>query len=444
MTWTDVSSPRLVLQHTGNHSYESTSTSTANIVVNNKDSKKRKADSSEGVSTSPKNGHNSDDKRLRQSYTDTTRSQRVVIHHSSNNSSSNANAIGNSRRRQKVPENSNTPRWHSQSYLLFLALRQHPTKSLPRTDLIKAALALDEKISKERNIPRVFRGKTPTNSASAILTNNIDRYFVPFRPNGSRCMHFKLAFDPGNLKDAIKEYTQWETRLAQEEWPLHFGKQKRKESPPIATSTMTTITTIADTTTTSPSLATINHHNNNNNNSPVMTEFDAFLLSKRQIKKQQQQQQIAPPPHARSLFDDFDMTDVPRSWRDLIRVVMDNDSQPQQQKLIAKKFIPNNTPLGFYFGVPMTTDEFESLKESVGNAKEYSVTYKGKTVLDPTNDHGSLYEKEVIFCPFHYIRQSNSSQEANVQLLDGPVLNQIICWTRCAIAEGEELVLLRV
>jgi hypothetical protein len=43
--------------------------------------------------------------------------------------------------------------------MLFLALRQHPDRCLPRTELIKAALAMDKKISDELNLPKVFRGK---------------------------------------------------------------------------------------------------------------------------------------------------------------------------------------------------------------------------------------------------------------------------------------------
>ncbi|KAI8142571.1 hypothetical protein BJV82DRAFT_615307 [Fennellomyces sp. T-0311] len=282
------------------------------------------------------------------------------------------------RRRQRSSDT--PPRWHSQSYLLFLALRQHPAKSLPRTDLIKAALALDEKISRERNIPRVFRGKTPTNSASAILTNNIDRYFIPFRPHGSRCMHFKLAYDPGNLKDAIWDYTEWESRLAKEEWPLYFGK--RKAATPAG-----------------------------------LTEFDAFLMARRQRQ------------------EDIDLKDVPKSWRDIVRVV-DN------QRVVAARPLPRNTPLGFYFGVPMTVDEFTSLKLGVGSASEYCVPYRNKTVLDPTDDDGQLHSASLVYCPFHYMRKRSDSS-ANVCLMEGPALNQVGCWTRRDIAEGEELVLLR-
>lgn len=51
------------------------------------------------------------------------------------------------------------PRWHNQSYMLFVSLRQHSEKTMSRTDLIKKALDFDKKISQERNLPRVFRGK---------------------------------------------------------------------------------------------------------------------------------------------------------------------------------------------------------------------------------------------------------------------------------------------
>lgn len=61
--------------------------------------------------------------------------------------------------RQTLHRSATQPRWHNQAYMLFLALRQHPNRCLSRPELIKAALALDEKISKERNLPRVFKGK---------------------------------------------------------------------------------------------------------------------------------------------------------------------------------------------------------------------------------------------------------------------------------------------
>jgi hypothetical protein len=50
------------------------------------------------------------------------------------------------------------PRWHTQSYLLFLALRQHPERSLPRGQLIRDALALDRKFSKELGLPKLYTG----------------------------------------------------------------------------------------------------------------------------------------------------------------------------------------------------------------------------------------------------------------------------------------------
>lgn len=51
------------------------------------------------------------------------------------------------------------PRWHNQAFMLFLALRQHSEPTMPRIELIKTALAIDKKISEERHLPKVFRGK---------------------------------------------------------------------------------------------------------------------------------------------------------------------------------------------------------------------------------------------------------------------------------------------
>ncbi|KAG5457532.1 MAG: hypothetical protein BJ554DRAFT_2423, partial [Olpidium bornovanus] len=93
------------------------------------------------------------------------------------------------------------PRWHNANYLLFLALRQHPQKAVPRTELILAALALDEKISKEKGLPRVFKGK------------------------GSRSMWFRLAFEPADFDSAVAAYDSWVCRLVQHDWPLCFGRR---------------------------------------------------------------------------------------------------------------------------------------------------------------------------------------------------------------------------
>ncbi|KAJ8659578.1 hypothetical protein O0I10_004555 [Lichtheimia ornata] len=286
--------------------------------------------------------------------------------------------------------NLQAPRWHSQAYLLFLALKQHPAKCLPRTELIRAALELDEKISKEYKLPRLFRGKTPMNSASAILSNNIDRYFVPFRPDGSRCMHFRLAYDPSNYKDAVRVYKQWESRLAREGWPIYFGQF----IPVLAGKWSSRV-------------------------QPAATEFDAFILARRQEGL-------------------LDTSQVPKSWHDLVKVVNDEEDE-HKKKLIAVRQLPANTPLGFYFGVPMCKDEFNSFKDGLGEASERCVLYRN-IILDATDDRGEIFQKEV-FCPFHFMRESTNAAHANMLLLEGTALNQVICWTRREIAQGEELML---
>ncbi|KAJ1937094.1 hypothetical protein EC988_007993, partial [Linderina pennispora] len=115
------------------------------------------------------------------------------------------------------------PRWYNQVYLIFLALRQSPGYTASRGDLVKRAVELDEKISKERDLPRAFTGRTPLNSASAVLTNNWDKHFVQFRPEGARSYHFKLAYLPGDFESALKEYEAWMQVLVEKDWPVCFG-----------------------------------------------------------------------------------------------------------------------------------------------------------------------------------------------------------------------------
>lgn len=51
------------------------------------------------------------------------------------------------------------PRWHTQPYMMFLALRAMPGQTAARQELITAAVELDKKISAEKGLPRVFTGK---------------------------------------------------------------------------------------------------------------------------------------------------------------------------------------------------------------------------------------------------------------------------------------------
>ncbi|KAJ3271199.1 hypothetical protein HDV01_006988 [Terramyces sp. JEL0728] len=105
--------------------------------------------------------------------------------------------------------------------------------------------------------------------------------------------------------------------------------------------------------------------------------------------------------------------------------------------LFAKRTIPKSTFLGFYFGVPMTEDEFDSLKEGKGQASVYSHRYRN-TVLDATNDDGTLYtKKDGVDCPFYYINERKG--HVNVQFVEGIVVNQIICNTIKKIERGQEL-----
>ncbi|KAI9303914.1 hypothetical protein BJ944DRAFT_241020 [Cunninghamella echinulata] len=158
------------------------------------------------------------------------------------------------------------PRWHNQACMLFLALRDHPQHEMPRTELINAALELDKNISKEKKLPHAFRGKTPKNSASAILTNNHGKHFQAFRPDGSRSMHFRLTFKPANFMKASKLYREWLEILYKHDWPLCFGKpqkdtnenndSKSLNSPPTPHPTTTTVAQ------SSPSSSSPNEKNN--------------------------------------------------------------------------------------------------------------------------------------------------------------------------------------
>ncbi|KAI9598429.1 hypothetical protein BDF19DRAFT_432493 [Syncephalis fuscata] len=118
------------------------------------------------------------------------------------------------------------PRWQTQTYMLVQALRRNPRGECARTELIKSAIEIDAEVARERGLPRVFRGKTPVNSASACLTMNKDKMFIAFKPPGARSTHFRLAFEPGNFDYARQCYLRWIDTLTQHDWPICFGKLK--------------------------------------------------------------------------------------------------------------------------------------------------------------------------------------------------------------------------
>ncbi|KAI7899964.1 uncharacterized protein BX663DRAFT_545212 [Cokeromyces recurvatus] len=418
------------------------------------------------------------------------------------------------------------PRWYNQAYMLFLALRQHPERTLPRGELIKAALALDRKISAELQLPRVFRSKTPGNSASACLTINNDRYFVAFKPEGSRSTYFKLAYEPGDEKKAIQEYQKWCKKLAEHDWPYCFGIPKikkttqsntddledsqyptpisdvddkpctqesfndkmektdmiKKEVPIVQNEalsktnktceriTSSDISLLSDkdnitmsvniiengkkdiivkkhnivTATKQPfidSTKSINtlsvevnlelqkmtqtNDNNNNNNIPATT------TNAKKISNKVQEMPVY-------TLDELDLSDIPKSWRDIVYVAP-SKIPGAGSGLFAKRKLPYNTPIGFYFGVPMTEDEFDSLKDRVGRASEYSIMYR-RTVLDATDEHGEPItdEESERFCPFHFMNETDQ-EHATIAFVEGIIVNQVICWTKKDIEAGEEL-----
>jgi len=135
-------------------------------------------------------------------------------------------------------------------------------------------------------------------------------------------------------------------------------------------------------------------------------------------------------------LEDLDLSGVPTCLADVVRV--DVSSIPDSGNgLFAKIDIPASTPLGFYFGVPMTEYEFDSLKDGVGLASHYSIMYR-RTVLDATDENGMPYSdpKGRLYCPFHFM---NELPSGNITFITGSVVNQVICQTNKDIKAGEEL-----
>ncbi|KAG0074159.1 hypothetical protein BGZ92_003510 [Podila epicladia] len=413
--------------------------------------------------------------------------------------------------RHNAPQRSKfKPRWHTQPYMMFLALRSMPNYTAARQQIISAAVELDRKFSAERGLPRVFTGKTPMNSASACLTNNGDKYFIPFKPEGSRSTHFRLAYQPGDFDTAVKEYDSWMEKLIKHDWPLCFGvpkegaipihileqqEQERKRAleneagEPSASTTDGSATEASSAESkVTPHIETENDRKCESTESPGQRkrspepdhDSDKTLRSSKKQKADEhvldQESKVTdklehldlqaatpksttssstPEPSSSASqtaaksssgterekvdeyrLEDLDLSNVPTSLSDVVKV--DVSSIPNSGNgLFAKIDLPASTPLGFYFGVPMTENEFDSLKDGVGVASHYSIMYR-RTVLDATDEKGMPYSDPAgrLYCPFHFM---NEDPSGNITFITGSVVNQVICTTNRDITAGEEL-----
>ncbi|KAK3811434.1 MAG: hypothetical protein J3R72DRAFT_376706, partial [Linnemannia gamsii] len=370
------------------------------------------------------------------------------------------------------------PKWHTQPYMMFLALRAMPNRTAPRQELIHAAVELDKKFSAEKGLPRVFTGKTPMNSASACLTNNGDKYFIPFKPEGSRSTHFRLAYQPGDFNTAVADYNGWMEELIRHDWPHCFGapKDMNKEEGQIETGASSSPSSF-----TLDEISSLNHirgnfHHNISSSSKATsmgvrrldldlnaagrldepnscppTPATATALELERGLKLDDSPVIANRIRKRVVeWEDMDLSRVPSSLAEVVEV-KESLIPHAGRGLFAKMDLPAGTPLGFYFGVPMTENEFDSLKEGVGAASQYSIMYR-RTVLDATDEQGQPFkqqqgdsgkgqvegqvEGEELLCPFHFL---NEDKDGNVSFITGSQVNQVICTTNRRVMAGSEL-----
>lgn len=304
------------------------------------------------------------------------------------------------------------------------------------------------------------------NSASACLTNNGDKYFIPFKPEGSRSTHFRLAFQPCDFDTALQEYNSWMEKLASQDWPMCFGVPKDgvkleqshmdvqyEEEARSPTGTKRRLGRELEEDEKDGSLKKAKAEEDEDDDAPQQQDELRFFdkLEKMGIHSAPSTPCTTVPPvlytneapvfeskhmvnHYR--LDELDLSRVPSSLSDIVRV--DTSTIPNAGNgLFAKVDLPASTPLGFYFGVPMSENEFDSLKDGVGLSSQYSIMYR-RTVLDATDETGLPYSDPngPLYCPFHFM---NEDPNGNVSFITGSVENQVICTTNREIKAGEEL-----
>ncbi|CAO3622823.1 unnamed protein product [Cunninghamella blakesleeana] len=191
----------------------------------------------------------------------------------------------------------------------------------------------------------------------------------------------------------------------------------------------------------SPTYSLINYFNDYNNNTDDYNDQQQHYLNGTNIS-------ICDTIQWTILGDDYYLTssdtpDIPKSWRDIVRVEHTASSKGDTYCVYTNRRLPMNIPIGFYFGAAISEEEFGLFKEDNGQALAYSIMY-GNTILDPTDDYGKLFtnpdeESSKIYCPFNFIREADTPEKANILLLKGRIHNQVICWTKREIRKDEEL-----
>nr|CAG8434516.1 6217_t:CDS:2 [Entrophospora candida] len=381
------------------------------------------------------------------------------------------------------------PKWHNQAHLLMIILQNAPNYSMPRKDLIEAALYLDKRISHKTGLPRCYNGHTPENSASACLTYVAEKYFIPFKKDPGSKSHYKLSFTPNDFDEFYGYYDSWTKKLIEHDWPLLFGKLKDnvssdkkifmlsvgvdtnvdmtcvrciekkhcdskfpscsrcKENGILCIYTLTKRTktfkgkskTFITESNLSPVTAKKHAHNNcsklknKDNNDHIL---DKSSCETTDSNASSAQSELITYIQTEEIHEWFDYSSVPKSIDELVEV-KPSTIPNAGNGLFAKRDIPNATPLGFYFGVPMLEEEFELHKDNIGMAADYSMRYK-HTILDATDKDGMPYtdQKGNVYCPFHFM---NEDPSGNMIFLEGHEINQVICWTNRDIKAGEEL-----
>jgi prepilin-type processing-associated H-X9-DG protein len=333
---------------------------------------------------------------------------------------------------------------------------------MSRTELIPKVLELDQELSQKKGLPTLYHGKTPQNTVSGRLTENNDKYFLRFIPEGTKKQFFKLAFQPGDFDSAFENYKEWTRKLIELDWPWFFGDRRpekktvTKKAPSVhgdsislMESTLVAQDQEPDQLALSETLDGFLTGYSSFRSSPTAahetTEPDVAVHESTGPHLEQEPGQLTNQDHpvmavnteTSRLEHDKDRCIIPTSL-DQVLEIKESLIPHSGKGVFARMKIPKHTYLGFYFGVPYDEDEFDSLKEGVGVASQYAHRYKN-TVLDATNEQGILYDEVIpeLFCPFHYINED--LKKANVAFIDGHVVNQIICMTLKDIQIGEEL-----
>ncbi len=249
-----------------------------------------------------------------------------------------------------------------------------------------------------------------------MLTENRDKYFVSHKPPGAPATIFSLAYKPLDFDEAKQRYDEWTQVLVEKDYPIFFSGIKLYDEPevpvqpakPVAGRRKAPSRRGYESLGVSPLLShpelpapvlegspkpPVDACNRLAHSDSLPTLcldlgkwLDNDIMSHAELLRHddpcfpvdlcRESVDLLKDGRPHSM-DNNQSLDIPKSLDDVVEV-RESSIPNAGRGVFAKRRIPKHTIVGFYFGVPLTEDEFDCVKEKIGQASQYAVRFRSR------------------------------------------------------------------